>query len=304
MLKQKAVSFQIVLNACLALAATGTLADPGALNAAVKTGSQATINLALSKQKDSALRLEVRHAALGAVLKAIADKTGAVIHYSVLPEEPVTATCVGATVKQVMECVLGARVDRVYRNMAGKSADKGHANTALQKEEIWILGTRYGDSGSSMNCTLDAGSATVDGTSKAREQDAQTALLRMAQLAEDGPMAELRKQALSMLAAGGKTGNPETDAEIAATLEDAFKNKDAEVRVQAVFGLAQQDGDNTEVLRAALQDDNSDVRLMAVESAKNDSPQGRAILTEALNDEDGTVRALAGQRLGVEADGQ
>lgn len=290
------------LLACILLRVPTVFAEAAHVGNGILSKPPSSIKLNLSNQANPAIRLETRDATLRQVLKAIADKTGAVIHYSVLPEESVTAVCAGATVKQVMECVLGTRVDRVYRQMTSKTASKTPTNTAFQMEEIWILGSRYGNSGNNLSCTLDGDSVTADDASKG--QDSHIALLRMAQLDEDGPLADLRKQALSLLAAGGKTGNPETDAEISATLTEAFKDKDAEVRVQAVFGLAQQDGDNTGILHAALQDDNPDVRLMAVESAKNDDPQGRVVLTEALNDEDDTVRALAGQRLGVEARGQ
>lgn len=290
-------SLKIVLPLTIAGLVQSLAAQP--LNTPGQNGkTEPVINFILDRQEQPALRLDAQQAPLGQILKQIADKTSSVVHYSVLPEEPVTATCAGATVKQVMECLLGNKVDRVYRRTTLAKSPLKPADSGVAAEEIWILGARYGNTGSNVSCILD-GSQT--GASEQHDMNdmglPQHALMRMTQIMNNPMYAELGKQALSMLAAGGKTGDAKTDDEIVKTLENALQDKNPEARAQAVFGLTQQDQSNTGILREALQDNNADVRLMAVDSAKADTEQGQAVLREALNDSDETVRALAEQKL-------
>lgn len=274
------------------------IATINVLQAAPLQPQAAIIQLLVNPHERPAIQFEAKQAKLGDILKQFAEKTGATIHYSVLPEEPVTATCAGDSVKAVMECLLGNKVDRVYRKLNPQDTAITQAkNTAVAKEEVWILGTRYGSSGN-MSCTLDAKKSEL--TANPTEALPQQALMNMAQIISDPRYAQIGKQALSMLAAGGKTGDAKIDAQIIQTLEGALKDKSPEARAQAIFGLSQQDSNNTQVLHEALQDTNADVRLMAVDSAKADTPQGRSVLSEALNDRDETVRALAEQKLNVE----
>jgi hypothetical protein len=95
--------------------------------------AQASIRLTLSKQIDSAIRLEARQAPLAQILKEIAGKTQAVVHYSVLPEAPVTATCVGANVAQIMECLVGKQIGLV-----------AHKPSRTKPAEFWLLGSSVG----------------------------------------------------------------------------------------------------------------------------------------------------------------
>jgi hypothetical protein len=290
--------------------ATHALASADNVSKALQTSQPSSIQLTLSKQAQTAVRLEARAAPLGQILKAIADKTGAVIHYSVLPQEPVTANCVGANVRHVMECLLGSRVDRVYRNPqsglanlnTAKSSNTHVRHNSGQAEEIWILGSRFGQEVKVLaDCTLDGSKQGVTSRNSDSIQNPQSVLLQMAQLSQDGQYAELRKQALSLLAAQGKTGDPEADAETTAALQAALTDKDTDIRAQAVFGLTQQESPNSgQVLHDAIQDKNSDVRLMAVDSAKAENPDGQVILQQALNDSDETVKAAASAKLGME----
>ena len=98
----------------------------------------------------------MKQASLAQILKQIAAKTGAKIHYSVLPEEPLTATCAGVTIKQIMECLLGSRVDRIYRKLPKlpviTKSEAAIASNGIQPEEIWLLGSRYGNAANTMQC--------------------------------------------------------------------------------------------------------------------------------------------------------
>ncbi len=262
------------------------------------------IQLTVNPLSQPAIQFEATQAPLKVILNQFAEKTGAVIHFSVLPEEPVTATCAGDTVKQVMECLLGSRVDRVYRKVNDKPAKNILAKNAIQKEEIWILGSRYGQAANNtMACTLDASKTTqAKPIDSMVDESPQDELMRIVQFSGNGVLADLRKEALSMLALAGKTGNPETDAQIVETLQDAFKDQDAEIRAQAVVGLSHQDMDNSEMLHEAIQDKSVDVRLMAVDHTPNDTPDGKMLLREAMRDKDDTVRTKAREKLGAEGE--
>jgi hypothetical protein len=287
---------------CLLLQVPAASASAEQVSNGVQSSPASSIQLTLSEQAPTTLYLEVGHAPLGQVLKEIVSKTGAKIHYSVLPDEPVTATCAGATVKQIMECLLGSRVDRIYRNLPETltvKAKTGLLNNSIQPQEIWILGSRYGNASGTMHCVLDGSQVSKNKQNKAvhSEDNPNRALIRMAQITNDPRFAELRKQALSMLATQGRTGDAETDADITETLHKALTDEDAEMRAQAVFGLMQQDKADDSILLDALQDKNADVRLMAVDNANADNPQGRAVLNQALNDSDADVRAFAEHKL-------
>lgn len=95
--------------------------------------TQSSIQITLTEQKDSAIHLEARQAPLGQILKEIATKTGAIIHYSVLPETPVTATCAGANIGQVMDCLVAKQVGLV-----------AHKNQKDNPAEFWLLWLQRG----------------------------------------------------------------------------------------------------------------------------------------------------------------
>jgi HEAT repeat protein len=125
----------------------------------------------------------------------------------------------------------------------------------------------------------------------------------MMQIKEE-QFAELRKQAISQIAAQGKTGDPAKDDAIVQALENAFQDKDPEVKAQAVFGMANQDvPESTQILAEAIHDQNADVRLMAVDSANANNAEGQAILQQALQDSDENVKAAAGYKLGLDYTG-
>jgi hypothetical protein len=66
--------------------------------------TQSCIQFVVSGQNDSVLRLEARQARLGKIFKEIAAQTGTIIHNSVLPEAPVTATSACGNIWQLMDC--------------------------------------------------------------------------------------------------------------------------------------------------------------------------------------------------------
>jgi hypothetical protein len=112
-----------------------SLLMPGALLAAgdVSNPGEQNIRLVMTKDTGAELQLEVRQAPLAQVLDSIASKAGVRINYSVLPDGLVTATCVGSTVKQVMECLLVRKADLVFRysGQPTKADHQGQQNSEL-----------------------------------------------------------------------------------------------------------------------------------------------------------------------------
>ena len=100
---------------------------------------QQSIRVIRSEIAGSELQLEVRQASLKQVLDKIAGDTGLVIHYSVLPEGSVTATCAGTTLKQVLECLLDHKADLVFRYPGASSRSAAQ----IQPEEVWVLKTKF-----------------------------------------------------------------------------------------------------------------------------------------------------------------
>ena len=261
----------------------------GALSAAVDVSNLEDQNIRLVMTKDSGaeLQLEARQAPLAQVLDSIASKTGVRINYSVLPEGLVTATCVGSTVKQVMECLLLRKADLVFRysRQASKADPKG------QPEEAWVLGAKFGTGRANSVFCSSTGTRqqilpTVAKTISEQGPDQTDELVKMA----SSKIPAERAEAIGRLMAGGREG----DATVKETLEAALSDPDARVRVQAISSLAHREGPGASAaLHEAMHDSDASVRLTAIDNAGNDV----ALLQQALTDSDATVRQLAGIRL-------
>jgi hypothetical protein len=262
---------------------------PGALLAAggVVYADGQHIKLVMTQDKGAELQLEARQAPLSQVLDSIASKTGVRINYSILPDGLVTATCVGPTVKQVMECLLARKADLVYRY----SQQASKADPDRHPEEVWVLGAKFGtDQSNSVACT-STGSQQQEFPVAANsitgpEPDQTDELVKMA----SSKIPEERAEAVGRLMAGGRPG----DVAVKATLESALLDPDARVRVRAISSLAHREGAGAiPALQEALRDSDASVRITAVDNAGRDI----ALLKQALTDNDATVRQLAEIRL-------
>lgn len=260
-------------------AAVLDLGDPGEKN----------IRLAITEDTGAELQLEARQALLAQVLDSIAGKTGVRINYSVLPDGLVTATCVGPTVKQVMECLLVGKADLVFRY----SSQSSKADPQVRRPvEAWVLGAKIGAGRTNSELCSSvpgAGQRTLPAaanTKNASEPDETDELVKMA----NSKIPEERVEAIGRLMAGGRKG----DIDVKETLEAALSDKDARVRVRAVSSLAHREGPGASAaLQQALHDNDVSVRLTAVDSAGSDV----GLLQQALVDSDSTVRQLADMRL-------
>jgi hypothetical protein len=249
--------------------------------------ARAQSDLVVSSSKGAEFQLEVRQMPLAEVLKSVAEKTQVPIHYSVLPEGLVTATCVGATLKPVLECLLNRKADLIvrYQLNAVKAEDREHV------VEAWILGSRLENTSAQSECPAVTG------------QQGTLILLRNDQTIETAPNqiaallkitrsknAAERADAIGSLLTVGHEGDPT----IKAALEQALHDSDANVRAQAVSTLSHREGNAAlGVIQEAMRDESVDVRLMAVDGIIDDV----GLLQQAVNDSDETIRTFAAQKL-------
>lgn len=246
----------------------------------------------MGDDKGSEYQLEVRQMPLPQVLKELTLKTHIPIHYSVLPEGLITATCVGSTIKPVLECLLDRKADIIVRYLHGKA---GRADTG-QIAEAWVLGSKLEAVPKADLCTASSGqgSMSLNRADRLAEDDFEAkpvqsdALLKMAR--SKNP--QERAYAIGALLADGRQNSPE----IKAILEEAVHDKDANVRAQAVSTLTHREDFNQnakDVIQEALQDSSVDVRMMAVDGITDDV----GLLQQAVNDEDEAIRTFASLKL-------
>jgi hypothetical protein len=246
------------------------------------------IQITLADQKDSAIQLEARQAPLAQILKEIGRKTGAIIHYSVLPEAPVTAICVGANVIQVLDCLAAKQI--------GMVAHKPQAN---KPAEIWLLGSSVGScpavtidhlEKSHTESTQPTDSQLTDASPKLslrQKSDLLLDKLRNAKTTED------KLDALTRLATDGLINDPN----VRAALKTAATDSDARVRGAAISTLANLDKHSAaELLANAAHDPDPSVRMMAIDHAEA-SETDISTLKQALTDSDSGIREFAAAKL-------
>lgn len=239
---------------------------------------------------NTALQVEAKQADLAKLLDEIALKTGVKLHYSVLPKVPVTATCVGVTAKQVLECLLGGNVDMAFRYPENKAVAPGQQ---VNPEEVWILGSSlHGQDNAGNGCTSSSAvsSKLVGENGNTDNVTSTQQLLRQA----NAKSVNDRADAIANLAVDEGSEN---DASVRTALEKALSDKSAQVRAQAINALAFREGESavSGQLQQALQDSDASVRMMAVDNIDSD----RALLQQALQDRDAGVRDLAQLKLDV-----
>ena len=290
-----------VFASLMLLVATHAFASADNVSNALQIGQPSSIQITLSKQADTAIRLEARAAPLGQILKAIADKTGAQIHYSVLPPEPVTASCAARTVSGLLECLLGFRADRVYRYPRNRAAKLGIKNPneadqtkapaqdiAAQPEEIWLLAT---------NIPVKAG---ISGNNRVKGEEPEVSATPEPTDEEQAQIEETIKQARSKNVDERSTAlynlgliGQKDDPNIRKVLEEALADNDPNVRTQAITSLMQREGENAAFeVQQALKDTDINVRMAVLGNVYDVET-----LQQALADSDQSVRDFAKSKL-------
>jgi hypothetical protein len=289
--------------ACLILGGSAVSYSAENTGNALQPRQPPNIELTLSEQAPAAIRLEARHAPLGQILKEIARKTGARIHYTVLPQEPVTASCKGPTVSHLLECLLGSRIDRVYRYPRSGAIEINAASLSTtnplntfardpsgQPEEIWLLASdlpiKPGITGNDLLPTQEPKTSAAQPEPTPEEQAQLEATLKQA----SSKNTDERSTALYNLGLIGHKDDPT----IRKTLEEALADKDANVRTQAITSLIQREGkDAAPEVQQALKDKDVNVRMAVISNVHKDT----AILQQALADSDKMIRDLAASKL-------
>ena len=274
---------QIILLLFMSVA-RATMASPP-----IMTEDNLLNDLVITPNKGAELKLEVTALPLSQVLNRIAFKSRVPIHYSVLPEGLVTATCVGSTLKQILECLLDKKTNFIMSYTHPDAA----INQKEQASEVWILGSKFEGTEANNGCTSiqtagDDRSLTLQKNENTdnSEADQTKNLLIMAQSKD----AAERASAMSQLLGSAKTGDPH----VKAILEQGLTDTDANVRAQAISSLAHREGNVVlPAIQEALRDRSADVRLMAVDGITDDV----ALLQQAINDNDEAVRNLAKLKL-------
>ncbi|MBK8816344.1 MAG: HEAT repeat domain-containing protein [Methylococcaceae bacterium] len=250
------------------------------------TTKSAYSRFVVGKDKGVEFQLEARRIPLAQVLDRIAEQTQIPIHYSVLPEGLVTATCAGATFKQILACLLDHKADLIVRYKQPNEKIANLHNVA----EAWVLGSRLDVYPvTRIDCIADAKAELALREKKQQDnavsQEIETLLAR----AKSKTAAE-RADAIGALLGVGRQG----DATINAVLEEALHDDDASVRAQAISTLSHLEGASAKTaIQEALHDISADVRRMAVDGITDDI----GLLQEAINDSDESIRDLAAMKL-------
>jgi hypothetical protein len=275
---------------------SGAVFKSGRLDKASVPDSKEINPVSLTRNQTGVLTIRATQSSARQILLEIARHEGITVHYSAVPDTPITTTCSGSVFNQVLECLIGTRVNIAYRYSA--NTQPAMALAKLLPEEIWVLGIdRLDGRYTTLACSVEG---KVKTSGEPVTPDSHDLLLQMTQV-HDEQFADLRRQALTQLAAQGKTGDSAKDDATVQTLQKAFRDPDPEVKAQAVFGLANQDApESSDILAEAIHDQNADVRLMAVDSANAERVDGQAVLQYALQDSDATVKAAASYKLGID----
>lgn len=249
--------------------------------------SKKPINLIFDDNEGSELQLEIRQMPMADALDSIAKQTGVPIHYSVLPEGLVTATCVGNSLKTVLDCLLNKKADLIVRYP--RNTDKDSSRTKVA--EAWILGSRLDGIAAKADCSTNLGGINGSLTmSEHKQHDAESERIQQLLKMATSEKPEQRAEAIGSLLATDRKNDPE----IKALLENSLHDKDANVRAQAISTLSHLEGnDAMPAIQEALQDSSADVRMMAVDGITDDV----TLLQQAINDSDETVRSLATLKL-------
>ncbi|NOU21787.1 MAG: hypothetical protein HOO93_08350 [Methyloglobulus sp.] len=242
---------------------------------------QPSIQIITDAKPKSSIRLDAKEKPLGQILDAVAKKTGALIHYAKLSDTPVTATCKGDNIGQVMDCL----VNKQFSMIAKPSENNKPA-------EFWLVGT----------CT-DNCQAVTAASEQAPVVQATTPLNPM----QREPTLEMLEQSDQLMeqaksddpvqrgdAIANLTGSVGNDPAVRKTLEEALEDKDINVKIAAVRALTQREGEGANsALQQAFTDKDVSVRRAVLDSAVNNPD----LLQQALNDNDKTIRAYAKSKL-------
>jgi hypothetical protein len=247
-------------------------------------GKQPSIAVKYSPILGEILQVQVAQVSIRDVLDELSRVTEVGIHYSVLADERVTATCLGDSLKKVLKCLLGDSQNIVFQ-YSQETANPGEMGKPV---DVWILGSSLVVSGNAGSCKgVQSGSATISKNQLVKQPGEKIIAQLMLGLASNNP--KQRADAISDLATKTGIGNEDVDDALLHAMDD----KATIVREQALFGWVYRKGkDASYELRQALQDPEMSVRMKVV-----DLTQDRDVLTLAITDNSELVRKIAQMKL-------
>lgn len=292
----------LLLSACMVLGAPQATALENR-SIVHRSGSLVSPSYEVNLQ-DNLLSIESKQMPWAKVLRAIGEKTGIRIHYSIPLEGSVTVSFKALPMRQALERLFGPEAHLILRYPigSGRPVERG-----LLPLEVWVLGKVAGDIAGGTPERKSAEGATETKSSSMANPDTEPEMPE--DIAEPIPTPEeiqaaqdeidtligmtkhddpaQRLQALLSL-----SGHEKTDAvTVRSSLETALTDRDANVRAYAVQTLASRGGPQAMgYLWQALRDPDPAVRIVAVQMAV---PKDQAFLQAALSDKDEHVRSVA-----------
>lgn len=248
-------------------------------DAVAKLPAKAEINSSIkfsqSVTSGAQLQLDVKQALLPDIIKEIAAKTKVEIHYSVLPEIPVTATCVAGKVQQLMECLVGKQIGVVSHKPEGGT-----------QEQIWLIGSSMSVCSSASAVVPEADTAAYEPPQPPDKKQSNTLLGRL----KNAKTSAERVEALGQMTMGADIKDPK----VRKALNDALADGDPNIRSQALSAYTQLDKDNAvDAIGRALNDEDRVVRMAAIDTAADNLD----LLEQAVNDRDASVGNYAAAKL-------
>jgi len=238
------------------------------------------IKLKLTKYSGLEVQLDVLNASLPEILNEVSAKTSIPIHYSVLPSELISATCVGPSLEVVFRCLLGENVNIAFHYPSSLLPQERLANTL--PKEIWFMASSFENMISEKKEHLFCQKQLIS-----VPKNEQLELL-----IEKGRSLDpiQRAQAIIVLAREA----PKENEEVNNLLLEALDDESGKVRLQALIAwVVRKSGNVEQVLQQALQDESRGVRLKAVGLTRS-----RLLLQQVVdNENDSSVKRYAERRL-------
>jgi len=252
----------------------------------VVKGDASKISLIMSSDQGAEMQLQVWQMYLPDVLDKLSQIIKTPIHYSVLPQGKVTATCVTSTIEALLKCLLGAGANIAFHY----PQEKVSGSTFYQPpSKVWVLGSVLETAKSEEQCVNNQ--IVKSDISLSQEKGYEKEAVKLESLLQFTKVENPEQRALA-IAKLATRGMPDSQ-KVTARLMQALDDPSAKVRVQALFGWVFREGKAAmpELMRA-LDDPEPSVRLKAV-GLSNDGD----LLNQAASDSNQAVRQYALMKL-------
>lgn len=230
------------------------------------------------------IAVDARSVSLARIFDKLASTLRVPIHYAQVPETGVSMACYGASLLEIMRCLLGTDSDLVFTYSGVPARGKPHGDlTSLKVLASTFERQTYAELEGTKNSPLMANQGTVP---PALTLEGVIAMTR-------SPVEQEKLNGFSKLR---ELRGVNADVVLRAFLE-GLADRNGDVRAEAVMGLVKVDGvDVSKLLAQALLDKDVSVRLAALDVMKVDK-DNFGLVEPLLNDPDDTVRELAAMRL-------